>query len=425
MHTKLSHTQGLRSLAASGRWLSLASAATLCVAVACGDDDGDGGNGGSGGSGMAGRAGEGGGGNGGSAQAGSAGDGGDAGSAGGGMGGSGGGAAGPTGTIQVLSADEEILLAPTTAAIRDDDVFVALGQLGELPQFGGDDTPEPFTVISLPLAGGNPGDGITLPGNDFYPEGIAAADDGTLYVGSITTGAIVSIGPDDDNAVPFIDAGEVAERGVVGMTVDDDRELLWFCDSSPVAPVPGGALVGVSLDDGEEIVRHELPNPEPAAGADAGTDGGVDAGADAGVAPVAAFCNDVRLSPDDDIFVTDSSGRIFRIDGGDAMDANSAEVWLEAPETAPPTPGGFGVNGLAFVGDRLIIANGGLFSVNPAAPAANIQAINLTLNGAAETLCGPDGIVAVPGTNNQIVVVENGFCPAGEPRVIRVTLDLD
>jgi sugar lactone lactonase YvrE len=391
--------------------------AGLSLTSGCGDDDSGDGNGGSGGSGGSAGSGNMAGSGGSSGNAGSAGNGNMAGSGGGGMG------TGPTGTIEVLSSDAAVLLAPTTAAIRGTNVFVAIGQLGELPVFGGDDTPAlPFSAISMPVAGGALGPSVELPGDDFYPEGIAAAADGTLYVGSINTGEIVRVPANSTTAEDFVADGAVAERGAVGMTVDDERGLLWFCDTSPNAA--GGALVGVDLEDGTESVRHDLPNPVSAGDADAGTDAG-DAG-DAGAAPaIASFCNDVRLNAADDLLVTDSfGGRIFRIPAANAMTANSAEVWLQAPETAPPMPGGFGVNGLAFVGNRLIIANGGLFAINPAAPATNIQPITLTLDGDPATLCGPDGIVAVPDTDDQLIVVENGFCGTAPARVIKVTLDL-
>jgi hypothetical protein len=40
-------------------------------------------------------------------------------------------------------------------------------------------------------------------------------------------------------------------------------------------------------------------------------------------------------------------------------------------------------------------------------------------------LCGPDGLVSVPGSDDEIVVVENGGCTAATPRIVRATLDLD
>ncbi|MEO8183762.1 MAG: hypothetical protein ABI895_33475 [Deltaproteobacteria bacterium] len=344
------------------------------------------------------------------------------------------GPSGPSGTLEVLSTAPE-LRAPTTAAVRGNNLWVVNGQLNGL--FGGALTNLPFTVVSLPLTGGDIGSTVVeLPEDDFYPEGIAAAADGTLYVGSVNLGIIVKVPADSTTASVFVPAG-VAERAVVGLTVDENRDLLWFCDSKPGAPGATGAIVGVSLDDGSEVVRHAMPNPGSMGAVDAGTP--LDAGADAGAAgaaatpapaAVATFCNDVIVDSTGNIFATDSSGRIFRVPAANVMTANSASVWLSVPEIAPPMPGGFGANGLDIVGNWLVIANGGLVAVNPNSnnPASTVRTISLTLDGAPATLCGPDGLQTVPGSNTDLVVVENGGCnpPSGDgDRVVRITLDLD
>ncbi len=347
----------------------------------------------------------------------------------GGMGGSG-GAENGAGVIRVLSADAARLNTPTTAAIRGNNLWVVNGQLTGLFGFPPPAVP-PFNVVSVPLAGGDVGaTDIVLGNDDIYPEGIAAAADGTLYIGSLNLGVIYRVPATSTtvDTVAFV-PGSVVERGVLGLTVDQERGLLWFCDSSPGQ---GGALVGVDLDDGTQTVRHAMPDPV-ASVPDAGTDAG-DAGTDAGDAgdgaapppPVTTICNDVIVDEDDVIFITDSSGRIFRIPANAALTANSAAVWLEHPAIAPPTPNGFGANGIDVIGDHLIISNGNLVAVDRTStnPASTVQVISLTEGGAAATLCGPDGLQAVPGTND-IVVVENGFCPTGVQRVIRVTLDLD
>ena len=364
----------------------------------------------------------------------SAGSGGDAGS--GGSGGSGdAGPSGPSGTLKVLSTAAG-LRAPTTAAVRGNNLWVVNGQLSGL--FGGPAPMQPFNVVSLPLTGGDLTDAVVvLPGDTFYPEGIAAAADGTLYVGSLNLGTVVKVPADSTTASAFVAPG-VAQRGVVGLTVDDTRNLLWFCDSNPLSTAPTGAIVGVSLDDGTEVVRHAMPNPgsgtAPGAGAlDAGADAGADAG-DAGAPPpaagVATFCNDLIVDATGNIFATDSSGRIFRVPTASVMTANSASVWLSVPAIAPPMPGGFGANGIDIVGGTMIIANGGLVAVDPNSnnPAATVRTISLTLDGAPATLCGPDGLQAVPGSMTDLVVVENGGCanpPGGDgDRVVRITLDL-
>jgi sugar lactone lactonase YvrE len=409
---------------------ALTATALVCgsfMVSACGDDDdtdnntGNGGRAGNGGSagttGNAGAAGAAGASNGGTSNGGA----GNAGAAGAAGAGGAPGAEGPTGSVTVLNDDAADLNGPTTAAIRGEDLWVVNGQLSSL--FTNTAPALPFNLVSVPLDGGDIGaTEIALPGADFFPEGIAADEEGTLYIGSLNLGTIVRVpaGSTTADADLFVVDG-VAERGVVGLTVDEDRDLLWFCDSGIGAP--GGALVGVDLEDGTETVRHELPDPVAAGDADAGA--GADAG-DAGVGDagagvvVSTFCNDVIVAPNDDIFITDSSGRIFRIEDDDATTANSAEVWLADPAIAPPQPGGFGANGITFVDGNLIVAaNGNLVAIDPSEdnPASTVRVITLT-GGAA--LCGPDGLEEDGG---DVIVIENGSCPAGLERVARVTLE--
>jgi hypothetical protein len=404
-----------RSPETGGVTALLCAAATCCMllASACGDDaspteSSGGGSGGGGGS------------------AGSSDAGVDAGSPDAGP-------SGPGGIIQVLSSAPE-LRAPTTAAVRGNNLWVVNGQLSSL--FTGAAPVLPFNLVSVPLTGGPIGDtSITLPGDAFYPEGIAAAADGTLYVGSVNTHVIVQVPADSTTASVFVPEG-VAQRGVIGLTVDDTRNLLWFCDSNP-ANMTGAAIVGVSLDDGTEVVRHAMPNPGSAPAADAGAppDAGVlaDAGAsDAGSAPApaaASFCNDLIVDGTGNLFATDSSGRVFRVPAANVLAPNSASVWLTGPAAAPAMPGGFGANGIDIVGGTMIIANGdGLWALNPNAanPAATARKLALTLDGAPATLCGPDGLQAVPGSATDLVVVENGGCnPMGDSdRVVRIKLSL-
>jgi len=407
--------QTVRSLSRPSRWLPITAVAALASAgvfSACGDDETAIGTAGSGGgTGLGGSAGLGGG-------AGSV----DAGTAGNGGSGTDAGGSGLTGTVTQLSADAALLF-PTTAAYRGDDVFVVNGQLNALAG-----TPAlPFTVVSVPLAGGAINNTINLPGNNFFPEGIAAAADGTLYVGSTQQGIIVRVPPTTTtpDATPFVAAG-VAQRGVIGLEVDAGHNLLWFCDSNPAGP-GGAALVGVDIANGTEAVRHNIPNPTSPI-ADAGADAG-DAGADAGDAGATtgptAFCNDVVVQSNGNVFFSDSSGRLYRIPSASVRTPNSAQVWLQGPSVAAPAPGGFGINGLAFVGDQLIIGNTDrLSAVDPDSnnAAATVRSISLAENGTPITLCGPDGLETVPGSSTDLIVVENGSCTAARDRVVRVSL---
>src|SRR5688572_13102819 len=102
--------------------------------------------------------------------------------------------AAPTGAVRVLTADTQVLQRPTTAAFRGQSLFVAIGQLSVLFGSDGAQPALPFQALSLPLSGGALGtEKIALPGGDYYPEGTAAAEDGTLYIGSIMQGTIVKV----------------------------------------------------------------------------------------------------------------------------------------------------------------------------------------------------------------------------------------
>ena len=318
---------------------------------------------------------------------------------------------GPSGTVRVLSADAAVLQRPTTAAFRGQDLWIAIGQLSVL--FGSDGAKPalPFAALSLPLAGGALGaQKIALPGPDYYPEGTAAAADGTLYIGSIMQGRIVKVPAGSTEALSFVSKPTV-KRGVIGLTVDAERQLLWFCDSNPKLEdaKKAGELVGVQLAGAKEVVRHALPPAE-------------------GKAP---FCNDVIVSPDGALWVTDSAvGRVFRVPAEQALQPNSAAVWAAGDEVRPPVSGvGSGANGLDWIEGKLVVANvgrGTLVQLDPNSPdpgrGAQLIALTDPQTQAPASLCSPDGVERVPGSKDKLVVVENGGCPAKLPRIIEVTL---
>jgi sugar lactone lactonase YvrE len=309
--------------------------------------------------------------------------------------------AGDTGTISVLA---EGLDVPTTVAVRAGNAWVPEGQFNALLSPMMSIPPAlPFDVRSISLEGdGINSTSIRLPGDDFYPEGITAAPNGDLYVGSVFTGEIVKIPNASTTPVVFAPVG-VMQRGATGLLVDEDRELLWACDTNlGDATKPGSALVGLSLDDGTVEVRHELP--------------------------AVSFCNDILLEPDGDILFTETfAGRVYRIAAADALTPDSADVWLADATIEPPMPGTFGANGLALVGGRLFIAvtsKGTLVRVDPTAadPASTATVVNLTEGTTTNApLSGPDGILRL--SDDELLVVENGFAAPGNERLVKVTFD--
>ena len=315
----------------------------------------------------------------------------------------------PTGIVRTVSSDAELLQRPTTAAFRGQQLWVSIGQLGALFETG--KTPRlPFSAIALERSSGAPAGKVELPGNDYYPEGIAAASDGTLYIGSIMQGIVSKVAAGSTTATPFVTVG-VSRRGVIGLTVDSTRELLWLCDSNPKLDDArkAGELVGVRLSDGTEKVRHVLPPLD-------------------GKAP---FCNDVIVSPDGIVWVTDSAGgRVFRIPAEAALTASTAEAWITGGEVGPPPTGGSGANGLEWVGGTLVVANvgrGTLVALDPSSAEPNRGARVIALSdaqGAQVTLCSPDGVELVPGAPDSVVVVENGGCASKAARLSEVKLVL-
>jgi sugar lactone lactonase YvrE len=314
-----------------------------------------------------------------------------------------------SGVVRVLSAQADVLQRPTTAAFRGQTPWVSIGQLSAL--FSPDGHPAlPFSAISIDLEHATLGsDKIELPGPDYHPEGIASASDGTLYIGSIMQGVIMKVPAGSTKAVPFVRAG-VAQRGVLGVTVDAARQLLWFCDSNPKLEdsKKAGELVGVRLSDAAEAVRHTLPP----------------------LGDKPAFCNDVIVDPTGVVWVTESAGgRVFRVPAASALAANSADAWLTGGAIGPPPSGGSGANGIEWLEGRLIVANvgvGTLVELDPASTATDRGARIISLVDAAHapvTLCSPDGVERVPGSKNALVVVENGGCASKTPRVVEVTLD--
>lgn len=306
--------------------------------------------------------------------------------------------AGDSGEIRVLMQGLDV---PTTVAVRDGVAWVPEGQLDHYVG-GNTEPPNPFRVVSLSLEDRDLGDDILLPGEDAFPEGIASAQDGTLFIGSIATGKIWRVAEGSIEAEEFVADG-VLTRGALGMKVDERRDILWVCDSNPAGPA-GGSIVGINLSDGEVAVRHDM----------AGN----------------ALCNDIVVDPAGNLWATDSfGGAIYRVPAAVASSNAAASPWLTHPLLQAP-PGGFGANGIALAGQRLFVTvtgPGTLVRIDPSSdePEDTIETVTLIERGASGsvTLSGPDGVYALSST--ELLVVENGFADPSVPRLIEVTLDPD
>src|SRR5688572_20177603 len=134
--------------------------------------------------------------------------------------------AGDTAVVQVLL--DGGVLNPTTVAVRDNVAFLVEGQLSLIGQVA-----NPFQVVTVALDGtGLLADTVPLPGDNFFPEGIALdADTNDLFVGSLITGEVVKIPAGTFTAEAFAPpAPDALTRGAVGAEINEANDLAFVCD---------------------------------------------------------------------------------------------------------------------------------------------------------------------------------------------------
>ncbi|MCY1032158.1 hypothetical protein OV207_11870 [Corallococcus sp. BB11-1] len=218
---------------------------------------------------------------------------------------------------------------------------------------------------------------VQLPGADFYPEGLAAASDGTLYVGSVGTGAIARARPGELGAHVFVPGR--AAFGVYGLAVDEAHDTLWACTyDDALPPAQPAHLAAYALGTGELKASHALPG-------------------------ASGFCNDVTLDAVGNVYATDTfANTVVRLAlGGDAL-----TTWASDAAFAPTAEGNFTLNGIAF--DK----SGGLYVVKSDTGTLFFIAIQPDGSAAAPVtipvapaLESPDGLEWVDA--QRLLVVEN------------------
>jgi sugar lactone lactonase YvrE len=202
----------------------------------------------------------------------------------------------------------------------------------------------PMTTVALMLIGAlalsspsfaDDSNEIKLPGGQSYPESIAAAPDGTLYVSSPAVGGVWRIKPQTAAVEEWIKPGAFGSRSTLGVLVDAKSNLLWVCSndlSSAGVPgpgtVPGSYVKGFDLASGEGKVSMALPGK-------------------------VTLCNDMVVGSDGSLFVTNSlAPQILKLKPA----GTQLEVWLENPAFEQPAKGP-GLDGIAFDGDGNIYVN--------------------------------------------------------------------
>jgi len=242
-------------------------------------------------------------------------------------------------------------------------------------------------------------EGFALPGETFFPEGVAVAADGTFFAGSLSNGQIVRLPAGKEVAEEFAPPGVVSTA--TGLLVDDALGVLWACDASLRQSTP--AIVGFALADGAVRVRHAFP-----------------AGA--------ALCNDLALDAAGNLYATDSfSPRILRVAADRKLQQGSAEAWVTSPAWQVG-PGQFGLNGIIVKGSDVYAAhtqNNALYRIPIAAGGAAGAVVSVRLD---RTPNGLDGLKLAENGNlifveafaNSLTYIALG---AGDSGTLRVLAD--
>ena len=205
---------------------------------------------------------------------------------------------------------------------------------------------------------------LTLPGVAFFPESIAAAPGGTLFVSSLVTGEIVTFPRGSSTPKTFVPAG--VNVGTAGVIVDPKRHVLWAC-AVDLSFRTASQLRAFDLRTGALQASYAMPK------------GGV--------------CADLVLARGD-VYVTDTAGgRIVRLTTSKRRRSDGARfaVWSDDPRLANGGP--LKINGIAFDGQRTLYttnySTGELFAVAITRDGSAHAARPIMLN---TLMTNPDGL---------------------------------
>ena len=227
---------------------------------------------------------------------------------------------------------------------------------------------------------------LYLPDSISYPNGIAVTSDGSMFVGSVTTGAVAKIDPQNSESRLLV-APQTTIIASTSLRADEARGILWAC-SPDVFPTNGtssrkpSSLVALDLNDGTVTRTVELPQ-----------DG---------------FCNDLAIDNRGGVLVTDSfNPRILYLPPDERF-----EVW--AQDERFRVADGFGLAGIAIAPDGTVyvgvFANGQLYRIRQ----QKVEPLQLT-----RKIDNPDGIAIAP--NGGLIVCEGNY-QSGNGRLLQIDL---
>ena len=225
------------------------------------------------------------------------------------------------------------------------------------------------------LAGAALAQDITL-GTGVFPESMAATAGGDLLIGSFMQGTVYRAAAGASAAEPWLTGVAPIITGVFA-----SGDTVYVCANGAFGSNEAN-LKTFDLASGQETAAMPFP------------DGG--------------FCSDIAVAADGTVYVTDLNfvegqpGRLLRVVDG------ALEVVLSDPMLR-------GVDGIAFLGDRLILNDlftGALYDVDTSAQPATFSTLTLS-----EPLQGPDGMRTSDDGASLLIVEQYGN------RLVSVTLD--
>lgn len=235
---------------------------------------------------------------------------------------------------------------------------------------------------------------IKLPANFQYPNGIAHASDGTLYVGSVTSGQILRINPESKVETFFPGNDEVF--AATSLRLDEPRGILWGTSSDFLGTRGANNQVtrrshrifAINTRSGE--VLRVIPMP----------DGG--------------FGNDIAINPTGGIYITDSARpRIHYLAPG----ATQFQTWAEDEQFRKEEKEEIGLAGIARHSSGVLIvgkfSDGELLKITPQ-PQGEVTVEPILL---ARELENPDGIQFAPDGS---LLVTEGSVESGNGRLLRI-----
>jgi streptogramin lyase len=232
---------------------------------------------------------------------------------------------------------------------------------------------------------------IPLPSNFQYPNGITHASDGTLYVGSVTSGQILRINPRGKVETFFPGSAEVFAS--TALRLDEQRGILW--GTSP-------DFLGVRHQDGKTSRRpHRIFAINTRTGKVLRVI----------LMPDSGFGNDMALDTNGGVYLTDSKRPcIYYIAPG----ADRLRVWAEDTRFSSKE---IGLSGIARRPDGVIVvgmfSSGKLLKVIPQ-PQGGVKVEAIALERKLEN---PDGIQFAPDGS---LLVTEGAIASGNGRLLRI-----